>query len=145
MRLNHLFDADWTYDLVQRIEPSPGREGRVYGQGTGTLTGRLSGTASWSNFPRIREGWASPDARGVIHVEDGVVLFTLTGLSSLTDGRGVHVLTFQAEAPSHRWLDDVIAIGEGTIDVERARLAMRYYECEVELPLPDLDEAPQES
>lgn len=135
MRLNPLCDASWTYDLIHRVEPSAGRDGRVYGQGTGTLTGRLSGTASWSNFPRIREGWASPDARGVIHVEDGVVLFTLTGLSSLQDGRGVHVLTFQSEAPSHRWLDDVIAIGEGTIDAEHARLQMRYYECEVELPL----------
>ena len=39
----------------------------------------------------------------------------------------------------------VIAIGEGTIDVERGRLAMRYYECEVELPLPELDAGPQES
>lgn len=135
MRLDPLCDATWTYDLIHEVEPSPGRDGRVYGQGTGTLTGRLSGTATWSNFPRIREGWASPDARGVIHVDDGIVLFTLTGLSSLDDGRGVHVLTFQTEHPSHLWLNDVIAVGEGSIDVERARLAMRYYECTVELPL----------
>ncbi len=138
MRLHHLCDAVWTYDLIHEVEPAPGRDGRVYGQGTGTLTGRVSGTASWSNFPRIREGYASPDARGVITVDDGVVLFTLTGLSSLTDGRGVHVLTFQTDAPSHRWLDDVIAVGEGSIDVEHGRLVMRYYECQVELPLPDL-------
>src|SRR3954462_14171553 len=105
-----------------------------------TLTGRLSGTATWSNSPRIRTGYASPDARGVIHVDDGMVLFTLTGLSSLTDGRGVHVLTFQTDAPSHLWLNDVIAVGEGSIDVEHRRLAMRYYECTVELPLPDLEE-----
>src|SRR4051812_13908925 len=39
-----------------------------------TLTGRLSGTATWSNFPRIRTGYASPDARGIIHVDDGIVL-----------------------------------------------------------------------
>ena len=141
MRLNPLCDASWTYDLIHRVEPSSGRDGRVYGQGTGVLTGRLSGTATWSNSPRIREGYASPDARGVINVADGVVLFTLTGLSSLTDGRGVHVLTFQTAAPSHEWLNDVIAIGAGTIDAEQGRLAMRYYECEVELPLPSLAEA----
>jgi len=139
MRLRHLCDASWTYDLYEEVEPSPGRDGRVYGQGTGTLSGRVSGTASWSNFPRIREGYASPDARGVIQVEDGVVLFTLTGLSSLNDGRGLHVLTFQTQAPSLLWLNDVLAVGEGAIDVEHRRLQMRYYECEVELPLPALD------
>lgn len=138
MRLNPLCDARWTYELIEEVAAAPGRDGRVYGQGTGTLTGRLSGTASWSNFPRIRGGYASPDAHGVIKVDDGVVLFTLTGLSSLTDGRGVHVLTFQTDAPSHLWLGDVIAVGEGSIDVERHELAMRYYECVVELPLPDL-------
>ena len=138
MRLNHLCDAYWTYELLQEVAAGSGRDGRIYGQGTGTLTGRLSGTASWSNFPRIRDGYASPDARGVIEVDDGIVLFTLTGLSSLSDGRGVHVLTFQTDAASHRWLNDVIAIGEGSIDMEQHRLAMRYYECEVELPLTDL-------
>lgn len=138
MRLEHLCDASWTYDLLHEVEPSPGRDGRIYGQGTGILTGRLSGTATWSNFPRTRDGYASPDARGVIHVDDGVVLFTLTGLSSLTDGRGLHVLTFQTDAPAHRWLGDVLAVGEGAVDVTNARLSMRYYECTVELPLPPL-------
>ena len=139
MRLRHLFDASWTYALYEEVEPAAGRDGRVYGQGTGTLTGRLSGTATWSNFPRIRPGYASPDARGVIEVDGGiVVLFTLTGLSSLTDGRGLHVLTFQTDAPSLLWLNDVLALGEGAIHVERRQLQMRYYECEVELPLPAL-------
>ena len=138
MRLNHLCDAHWTYELLQEVAAGSGRDGRIYGQGTGTLTGRLSGTATWSNFPRIREGYASPDAHGVITVDGGIVLYTLTGLSSLTDGRGIHVLTFQTDAPSHLWLNDVIAVGEGSIDVDRQQLAMRYYECEVELPLAEL-------
>src|SRR3954470_6070288 len=143
MHLRPLCDARWSYDLIHEVEPSAGRDGRVYGQGTATFTGRLAGTVTWSNFPRIREGYASPDARGVIDVADGVVLFALTGLSSLTDGRGVHVLTFQTAAPSHLWLNDVIAVGEGSIDVEHRRLAMRYYQCTVELPLPDLEEPPE--
>jgi hypothetical protein len=95
----------------------------------------LSGSARWSNFPRIRNGFALPDARGVLHAGDGSVLFALIGLSSLDDGQGIHVMTFQTAAPTYLWLNDVIAVGEGTIDVERARLAMRYYECRVELPL----------
>lgn len=139
MRLNPLCDARWTYDLMHEVSPSQGADGRLYGQGVGTLTGRLSGTATWSNFPRLRPGFAMPDARGVIHVADGEVLFALTGLSALTDGRGIHVMTFQTEAPSHLWLNDILAIGEGSLDVEHGRLAMRYYECEVELPLPDVE------
>jgi hypothetical protein len=135
MRLEHLCDATWTYDLYEAVEPSSGRDGRVYGQGKGTLTGRLAGTATWSNFPHLWHGYASPDARGVIQVDGGIVLYTLTGLSSLTDGHGLHVMTFQTDSPSHEWLNSVLAVGEGAIDVKRRQLQMRYYECGVELPL----------
>ena len=45
------------------------------------------------------------------------------------------MVTFQTAAPAYLWLNEVLAVGEGTIDVERSRLAMRYYECRVELPL----------
>ena len=135
MQLEHLCDVSWTYDLLHEVEPSEGADGRIYGQGTATFDGRLSGSAQWSNFPRIRNRFALPDARGVIHAGDIDVLFALTGLSSLDDGQGVHVMTFQTAAPAYLWLNDVLAIGEGTIDVEHARLAMRYYECRVELPL----------
>src|SRR6478672_7477226 len=95
MRLDHLCDVSWTYDLLHEVEPSEGADGRVYGQGTATFDGRLSGSAQWSNFPRIRDHFALPDARGVIHASEGEVLFALTGVSSLNDGEGVHVITFQ--------------------------------------------------
>ena len=137
MRLEHLCDVEWTYELLSEVEGSDHRDGRVYGQGRATLSGRLSGTADWSNHPRIRAGFALPDASGVIHLpEGGDVLFDLKGLSSLTDGRGVHVMWFETAAPGHLWLNDVIAIGEGTVDAEHSRLSMRYYECVVVLPLP---------
>jgi hypothetical protein len=138
MQLDHLCDASWTYDLLHEVEQSPTSDGQIYGQGTGRLVGRVTGNAEWSNFPRVRNDYAHPDARGVIHLaEGGEVLFVLTGLSALRDGRGVHVVTFQTAAPSHLWLNDVIALGEGAIDVEHSRLSMRYYECRAEAPVPD--------
>jgi len=60
------------------------------------------------------------------------VLFTLTGMSSLANGSSVHVMTFQTQDTAHGWLNDILAIGEGSIDPDRTLLAMRYYACVVD-------------
>ena len=51
-------------------------------------------------------------------------------LRSLT-AAGVHAMMFQTDNAAHGWLNDVIAVGEGSIDPDRGRgvLAMRYYAC----------------
>ena len=133
MQLEQLCDVEWRYELQKEVEPTGDGEGRLYGQGVGTLSGRLSGLANWSNFPRLQAGFAHPDARGAIEVTGGgLVLFTLTGLADLSNGSAVHVMKFTTQHEPSRWLNTVIALGEGSIDPNRKALFMRYYTCTVD-------------
>lgn len=133
VRLEHLADVLWRYELLHEVAASGSGDGQVYGQGVAEFSGRIIGRAQWSNFPRLRAGYAFPDGQGTIAVaDDAFVLFKITGMSSLTDGQGVHVLTFRTEHEPHLWLNQVIAVEEGSIDPDAGVLAMRYYSCQVD-------------
>jgi hypothetical protein len=136
MRLEPIFDMELDYtEGFFIIAPYGGAEGAGYGSGRGRVSGeRVAGAVRWSNHPRRREdGVLMPDAHGVIETDDGArIVFHLGGYSTALEGsstrRGiVSPATFATEDPRYQWLNDVIAIGEGTIDFETLRLQMSYF------------------
>jgi hypothetical protein len=60
MWLYHLCDVSWRYGLMRSADPSPHRDGRLYGQGEATFTGRLAGLAPRSDYPGCAAARPSP-------------------------------------------------------------------------------------
>lgn len=142
MRLEPLFEMELDYDggfFV--LAPYGGAEGAGYGSGHGSVKGEaVNGSVRWSNHPRRREdGVLLPDAHGVIETDDGArIVFHLGGYSMPVEGspsrRGiVSPGTFATDDERYRWLNEVLAVGEGVIDFETLRLHLRYYRCAPEI------------
>lgn len=137
MRLKALLEMELDYEggfFV--LAPYGGMEGAGYGSGGGRVSGdRVRGAVRWSNHPRRREdGVLMPDAHGVIDTDDGArIVFHLGGYSTAVEGspstRGiVSPATFATDDDRYRWLNDVLAVGEGSIDFETLRLRLAYFE-----------------
>lgn len=131
MRLESVCEFVWSYDEDVRvrapgyelISPYSGEEGAGYGEGRGTVSGRIAGNAVWSNYPRRRsDGCMLPNVRGLITTDDGVpILFELHGRTVFGDdptGRQSLVGWFEAEDERYRWLNEIVCIAEGRIDVD---------------------------
>jgi len=131
MDLQKLVDVEFRYSSMVFAGPSA-RAGRMFGTGDATFAGeRLAGTATWANFPRVlQDGSTRPEAAGALTTADGgTVLFRIRGNGYPQGGRAVHVLTFEVDDEAYSWLNDVVAVGDGSVDAERGVLRMRYYEC----------------
>lgn len=139
MRLAPLFDVSWHYDLIRSVGPSAHRDEQLSGQGEATFTGRLDRRGAVVELPPAVRWLRLP---GRTQCRRGgrwqVCTFSVTGMSSLTNRSGVHVMTFQTEDIAHGRLTNVIAIGEGSIDPDWAVPAMRYYACVMDY-LPSIE------
>ena len=138
MRLEHLCDGEYRYaspPIV--IMPYGGYEAVAFGGGDGRVTGeRLNGATRWSNFPRRREdGTFMPNITGVIETDDGAtVLYETTGVSlPPSEGSTRRLITstvrFHAGAEAYRWLNEVVAVEEGVIDIATGALRTRMWVC----------------
>ena len=137
MRLEHLFDGEYRYDAPPTIVRSPnGHEARAFGGGSGRLSGdRLSGEIAWSNFPRSRDDGAFlPNLTGKITSDDGAVVpFETHGISIVgADGSQRRIcssLRFHTDGEGLRWLNDVVAVEEGVIDMTTGVVRTRGWLC----------------
>jgi len=137
MRLEHLCDVDMSYvGETVRMEPYGGKESEWFGQLEGTLRGpKLSGRLHWANHARKREdGVWCPDAHGYVTTNDGARIFmTMRGYNlrrSDSDlGSVVATCTFGTSDERYRWLNAVIAVAEGTRDVQANNTRLRVFAC----------------
>lgn len=139
MRLEPLCTLDLRYrGGFHLVRPYGNESGLGWGTGDGTVIGDLvSGTATWSNQPSRRgDGAMLPQVRGVITTADGaVVLFDLTGRTIFVErdgqevGRQIVTVMFESEAEPHRWLNDVVCIGDGAMDPVQASAHISVFRC----------------
>jgi hypothetical protein len=153
MRLEPFCKITLRYQEASWHRPYGGDEGLGFGQGDGTVSGELDGTATWANYPRRREdGVWTPNLRGVITTRGGEeVLLSIYGQSLEEDApssrRAILVrIELTTEAESYRWLNTAFLVGEGEIDEERESWWLDVHVCinEVAQRPPAVDaEAPE--
>ena len=95
------------YQEASWHRPYSGDEGLGFGQGDGTVSGELEGTATWANYPRRREdGVWTPNLRGVITTKSGEeVLLSIHGQSVEEDAPGGAVPLAEHSFPRRRGRD----------------------------------------
>jgi hypothetical protein len=117
MRLDPLF----SFTLAPAVPaataaPYGTAESSEFEYGSGQVTGRLTGTLSYSQRLRRRsDGLAFVDVHGLIAAAEGNVVVTGDGRED-AGGDSVLLLRFEAQAPVLRWLNELICNGEGTFD-----------------------------
>ena len=138
MRLEHLCDVDMKY-VGETVDMNPyGRaEGEWFGQLEGVLRGpKLNGQLHWANHARQREdGVWCPDAHGYVTTKDGAKIFmTMRGYNVRRAeppalGSIVATCTFGTSDERYRWLNEVIAVAEGTRDAQANETRLRVFAC----------------
>jgi hypothetical protein len=126
------FDLAYTTEFFL-VQPFGTEEGAAYGEGEGTVKGRLNGSVRWVNHPRERsDAVMLPNTDGVIETDDGArVLFHFAGRTpSEGPSAGQQLLRVQFTGDGrYNWLNLVFAVGEGKVDFERMAALIRVFEC----------------
>jgi hypothetical protein len=133
--------------------PYGGEEGLGFGQGDGEVSGDLSGSVAWANYPRRREdGVWTPNLRGTIATREGEeILLSIHGQSVEESPPGsrraiLARVELTTEAERWRWLSTCFLVGEGEIDEGREEWWLDVFVCvnEVALGPPAIGAEPPE-
>jgi hypothetical protein len=133
--------------------PYGGEEGLGFGQGDGEVSGDLSGSVAWANYPRRREdGVWTPNLRGAIATREGEeILLSIHGQSVEESPPGsrraiLARVELTTEAERWRWLSTCFLVGEGEIDEGREEWWLDVFVCvnEVALGPPAIGAEPPE-
>ena len=151
MELQHLFDAELQYQLgMETVLPAESWEGDLIGSGEGRVTGaRIRGTIRWSMYaascPYRADGRQYPSTgrtdegdhlcratpRGFIKTDDGATIwFDAHGFGLRRENANPQwsltaSLRFRTSDPRYLWLNETLAVWEGSFD-EKAKRA-RYH------------------
>lgn len=136
MRLEPFGKLTTRYVHASWVRPYDGKEALGYGDGDGELTGEISGTVTWANYPRRREdGVWMPNIRGNIRTADGAdILLSIHGQSVAERAPGerraiLARIELTTQAPAYRWLNTCFLVGEGEIDEEQEEVTITIYVC----------------
>lgn len=135
MDLEHLFDLRLQYRTPLVVQLAWNGQGQGLGRGDGTATGRLSGSVEWVNTPPVRaDAVFQPTVTGAITTEAGdTVLYQTHGLSlrpaedEPDHRRFSTAVRFTTDADPYRWLNDVLAVEEGVIDIRDGSITTRVF------------------
>ena len=103
---------------VASVRPFATGEGSEFELGIGTVSGeRLAGECRYSQrLARRSDGLAELELHGALTTTDGALLMLTAHGNEGADGRGLLVVTLEAQDERYRWLNPLILIGECRFD-----------------------------
>jgi hypothetical protein len=136
VRLEPFCRVSMRYGAASWHRPFNGEEGVGFGQGDGEVTGDLTGSVVWANYPRRREdGVWTPNLRGTITTREGdEILLSIHGQSIAEDApanrRAILArVELTTEAQRWHWLNTCFLVGEGEIDEDREHWWLEVFVC----------------
>lgn len=134
--LNVLFEMELQYqEGMQAMTAPEGKIGQYIGSGDGTAKGKkVQGRVRWDLYEAISDTRCQTNFAGVIETDDGAqIQFDARGYGMATDPSQpdewhmVYAVQFDTAAKQYDWLNTVLALWDGQLDMKSYRHHYRVY------------------